>query len=60
MVVLLVACTFVLLIGLGMYLDRREAQVRQRAAGMQMANPVFAQDGGEPIDEATDEHNDKS
>lgn len=62
MVILLVACTFVLLIGLGMYLDKRESQVRERAVRLNaVANPVFAQDGGEPVaeDEITEESEQK-
>jgi len=56
MVILLVACTFLLLIGLGMVLERRENRVRERAAGLHhMASPVFAQDGGEPVDDTVEQ-----
>ncbi len=49
MTVLLVILTFAVCFAIGTYLERkREASKRARIATM-AANPVFAQDGGEPV-----------
>jgi type II secretory pathway pseudopilin PulG len=52
MVVLLVILTFVILLAVGIMMERRENRERQEARGLRrMAQQaVFAQDGGEPID----------
>lgn len=58
MVILLVALTFVVLISIGAYLEYREKQAAAaREAGPMVAQPVFVQDGGEPVETVDDSDN---
>ena len=51
MTVLLVILTFAVCFAIGTYLERKkEAEKRVKMASI-AANPVFAQDGGEPVEE---------
>ncbi len=51
MTVLLVILTFAVCFAIGTYLERKkEAEKRVKMASI-AANPVFAQDGGEPVGE---------
>lgn len=53
MVFILVALTFLIFLSAGFYLEYRERAAREarEAGGMLAAEPVFAQDGGEPVEE---------
>ena len=52
MVVLFVVLTFAVFLTAGMILERRENRERKAARELRKLNqqPVFSQDGGEPID----------
>ena len=59
MTVLLVILTFAVCFAIGTYLERkREAEKRIKMASI-AANPVFAQDGGEPVKEVEENKEDK-
>lgn len=52
MVVLLVILTFAVLLSVGFIMEYREQKARElKAVRHFAAEPVFAQDGGEPIEE---------
>ena len=55
MVVLFVVLTFAVFLTAGIILERRENRERKVARELRKLNqqPVFAQDGGEPIDKET-------
>ncbi|MCK5878413.1 MAG: hypothetical protein KAH24_01445 [Holophagae bacterium] len=56
MVILLVILTFVVLLAAGTILERRESRERKAARELRYLaqEAVFAQDGGEPVDNETD------
>lgn len=53
MVFLLVVLTFLIFLSAGFYLEYRERAAREarESGSMLVAEPVFAQDGGEPVEE---------
>ncbi len=59
MTVLLVILTFAVCFAIGTYLERKkEAEKRAKIASI-AANPVFAQDGGEPVEEVKENKEEK-
>ncbi len=53
MVFVLVALTFLIFLSAGFYLEYRERAARkaEETGGVFAADPVFAQDGGEPVED---------
>ena len=59
MTVLLVILTFAVCFAIGTYLERRKEAEKRAKKAFVAASPVFAQDGGEPVEEVKDEKEDK-